>query len=156
MGVDTLGYLSKDVTAEQICNVISDKYDKDVKCNVEKGTDGVTCGSIYFKDEKDERRIFYYNAPDEDKVSLSFSHWGNSVDIMANILKCFGGQLVEDDCAELDPVDIPKDENYIHHDRSIMLDKIVNILDAKLDIFEKRKIAKEILEHKDQLKNILK
>ena len=155
MGVDTKGYVSKEVTALEIYNVIVSKYDSNARYDVEVQEDGREYGSIDFMDGEDQRNLFFYKDIEERHTSISLNYWNNSVEIIVNILKCFGGKLKESDCSDLEPVEIPKDENYSHIDRVKIIHDIMNKLDDFLNINDKVKISNQIFKHRDALKELL-
>ena len=157
MGTDTKGYVSKEVTPLEVYNVIVSKYDSNARYDVEKQEDGREYGSIMFMDGEDQRSLFFYKDDENHNrdTSISLSYWNNSVEIIVNILKCFGGKLQEADTSDLDPVDIPKDENYSHIDRVKIIEDIMNKLDESLSIGDKIKISNQIFKHWEQLKEIL-
>ena len=155
MGVDTKGYVSKEVTALDVYNVIVSKYDISANYRVEVQEDGREYGSIDFMDGEDQRSLFFYKGTENHDTSLSLSYWNNSVEIIVNILKCFGGKLKEADTSDLDPIDIPKDENYSHIDRVKFIEDIMNKLDNSLSIGDKVKISNQIFKHREQLKELL-
>lgn len=119
MGTDTKGYLSREIPVNKIFNVIITKYDENATIETEIGEDyKVETASIIFKDGEDQRMLWVYRElTGNKKTSLSLGYWNNSVEIMTNIIKCFGGELLENDCSGLTAIDIPKDENYNHFDR---------------------------------------
>jgi len=160
MGVDTKGYLSNDILVSEIFNVIITKYDENATINTEikeySEHDKIELGSIYFVDGEDQRRLFVYkDLTGSEKTSLTLGYWNNSVEIMTSILKCFSGELLENDYSELPTIEIPKDENYNHSDRVKMIDKIINVLDVNLSYHEKYKLGNQILKHKEELKELL-
>lgn len=162
MGVDTKGYISKEVTIQEVYNVILTKYDPEAKLlDIEhkkySENDIVEFGSIYFKDGEDNRRMFVYRTikGEEERTSMILGYWNNSVDIMANVVKVFGGEVLENDCSGLPALPIPKDEGYKHSDRIKEMEKIINLLDENLSIVDKTNTAIQIIKHKDQLKELL-
>jgi hypothetical protein len=162
MGVDTKGYLNREISVQEIINVIMTKYNNNnnVESNIEieEYNDGsqIEHGSIYFMDGEDARRLYVYkHLTENEKTSLILSHWNNSVEIMTNILKSFGGELLESDCSGLPAIEIPKDENYCHSDRVKLIDNIISILDIDLPYHDRYKLGNQILRHKEQLKEIL-
>jgi hypothetical protein len=102
MSVDTKGVLNKKITGKEIYDVIIDKFDKDaifdIKMTNYKDYDNSEQGSIFFNDGEDKRSIFYCITSDQaidseydriPHVNLSLGNWGNSVEIMTEILKVF-------------------------------------------------------------------
>ena len=157
MGVNTTGYIGKEVTALEVYNVIASKYDTEARHNVKIQEDGREYGSIDFMDGEDQRSIFFYRDDESHnhETSISLSYWNNAVDIIANVVKCFGGKLKETDSSDLEAIDIPKDENYSHTDRVKIIEDIMNTLDDSLSGSDKVKISRQIFKHKDQLKKFL-
>ena len=115
MGVDTRGIIAKRIQYEDIVQFIRKNYaDVDVSYSKVSIDEIETFLFCKFKDGKDDRELIIMNnvtVPDsiedrheeieyEDSVytSISFRHRGNSVLIITNILKQFGGYIDENDC----------------------------------------------------------
>jgi hypothetical protein len=169
MGVDTHGYVSRQVTAMDIYNVICSKFDKDaifdVKVENRMGTEE-EIGRIYFKIGEDQRGLFVcYGENENDQkfdfdgnskyVYLSLGHWNNSEKIMIDIVKCFGGYVDENDCDDIEAFYVPQSENMEYSDYIKEREKIVSILDEKLSNALKMQIASQILKHREQFKEML-
>lgn len=169
MGVDTNGYVSRQVTAMDIYNIICSKFDKDaifdVKVETRNGVDE-EIGKIYFKIGEDQRGLFLCHGENENDqkfdfdgsskyVYMSLGHWNNSEQIMTNIVKCFGGYIDENDCDDIDAFYIPQSENMEYSDCIKEREKIVSILDEKLSNALKIQIASQILKHRNELKELL-
>lgn len=166
MGVDTDGFLKPEITATDVYNVIVSKFDKNAMFYVKVDSyDNREHGSIVFDYNKEKRNIFYCVVQDkvinteyengELHVSLSLGNHGSSVEIMTEIVKCFGGYLDENDCDDQDAFYIPKDDTFKYSDYIANRDEIVNILDKGINKSVKIQIANQILKHKDQLKELL-
>lgn len=169
MGVSTNGYVSRQVTAMDIYNVICNKFDKDaifdVKIENRMGTEE-EIGKIYFNVREDQRGLFLCNGENENDqnfdfngsgkyVYLSLGNWNNSGQIMTDIVKCFGGYVDENDCDDIDAFYVPQSENMEYSDYIEEREKIVSILDEKLCNALKMQIASQILKHRDELKEVL-
>jgi hypothetical protein len=160
MGVDTKGYINKEIDIREVFYVIVTKYDENAEIDFEAkdySEDYKTeTASIFFKDGEDQRRLFVYKElTGKEDTSLILGYWNNSIDIMANIVKCFGGRLLENDCSELEPINIPKDEKFTYSERVKQIETIIACLDKNLSYHHKIKMANQILKHKDQLKEVL-
>lgn len=160
MGVNTKGYISTEISLSDIFNVILTKYDENAIIDVEtkeySEDYGFEQGFIFFKNGEDHRRLWVYrDLNGREDTSLDLSYWNNSVDIMVSIIKSFGGKVKENDCFDIDPIDIPKDENYSHSDRVKLLNLIIEKLDEKLGITQRTNIASQIIKHKEAIKELL-
>lgn len=122
MSVSTHGILSKEITGRQIYDIIIDKYDIEAvfDIKIEEYHNSET-GYIFFKDGEDQRQLFYCITQDEEEntefnnkehVCLILGDWGNSVQIMTNIIKNFGGYIDENDCDDIGYYYIPKDNDF--------------------------------------------
>ncbi|OME55513.1 hypothetical protein BSK59_13635 [Paenibacillus odorifer] len=166
MGVNTHGYVRKEVTATDIFNVITSKFDKDAKFNVKEDKQG-EIGRIGFKYKDEERDIFYcigtqypedefrYFDGEETYVYLDLNYWGSSVEIMSEIISHFGGWIDENDCDEFGPVYIKQSENFEYSSFVDERDKIVSLLDDNLSNVIKFHIATQIIKHKEKIKELL-
>jgi hypothetical protein len=173
MGVDTHGYVDREVTASDIYNVILNKFDKDAifDINVRNNYEGEPeeIGNILFKIGEDQRKLFicYGEVNQEDQNSymefngnrkytyLSLGFWGNSEKIMTDIVKSFGGYVDENDCDDISAIYISQLDNLEYEDFVKERNSIVNVLDEKLVKPLKIQIANQILKHKEQLKKLL-
>jgi hypothetical protein len=173
MGQSTQGYVNRNVTAMDIYNVICEKYDKETGFDIKTqiyNEEEQEIGSIFFKDGEDQRRLFIcYGEVDKEDifnkeiefngskkyVYLSFGFWGNSVQIMTDIIKCFGGYIKENDCDEMPIVYIPQSENFNYQEYIQKRNAIAGILDVGLSYSLKIQIASQILKYKEELKIIL-
>lgn len=162
MGVDTKGYLSKDIAAIDIYNVIKTKIDSGANFHINDDRDG-EIGNIVFNHKGDQRSLFYCVTSDklpgtefdsQPHVSLILGNWGDSAHIMTEIIKEFGGYVDENDCDDIGAIYINKNgdtySNYIAE-----RNKIMKVLDEKLNPSVKFQIAEEIIKHKDKLKQLL-
>lgn len=94
MGAETLGYIKNNyITFEDIYDVICDTYDENSKLLI---NDDMTC-KIKFTDGDDQRELFISVAEDNENYVLSLGYWGNSVDIINNIISVLGGSIIECD-----------------------------------------------------------
>lgn len=168
MSVDTKGILNKDITGKQIYDVVVDKIDKeaefDIKMSNYKDYENSESGRIYFKDGEDKRSIFYCITEDQaedteyDKikhVNLSLDKWGNSVQILTEIVKVFSGYVDESDCDDIGYFYIPKDGDFKYSEYIAERNEIESILDESLKDKEKIIIANQILKHREELKELL-
>lgn len=165
MGLSTHGILNKDITAREVFDVIVNQYDKDAESDVTIDKyDNKECGSIYFKDGEDKRKLFYCIVQDgaedteydeKEHVGLILGYWGNSEKIMSNIIKVFGGYVDENDCDDIGYYYIAKDGDYQYDEYIKQRNEIQNILDENLSNKDKILIANQILKCKEQLKEIL-
>jgi hypothetical protein len=60
MGVDTRGYLGRDITVKDIMDVVMTKYgviENDIEAKEYKDGSKVECGAIFFKDGEDTKRF---------------------------------------------------------------------------------------------------
>ena len=167
MGVSTHGYVSDKVVGIDVFNIITSKFDKDAKFDIQMDKSyGSEIGRVYFKFNDEDRNLFYCLGeitPDRDMdfkngkyAYLSLGCWGNSVQIMTEIVKCFGGYIDENDCDDKNEFYVPQAENFEYADYVKERDNIVNILDNHLNMSMKIQIATQILNHKNQLKELLK
>lgn len=166
MSESTEGYLSKEITGKDVFYIITQKFDKDAKYDISIDPhDNTEMGNIYFKDGNDNRKIFYcigegtegIGYKEGEKYScLILGNWGNSVKIMTEIIKCFGGYIKENDCDDdAIPYYIPKDKDF-KYDRYIEeRNRVINILSPELNDGDKILITQEILKHKKEIKEIL-
>jgi hypothetical protein len=165
MGVCTKGILSKEITAREVFDVIVSKYDKDAQFDVGIDKfDNTECGRIYFKVGENQRSIFYCVTEDKEESTeydgvshtiLSLGSWDDSIEIMSNIIKVFGGYIDENDCDDIGYFHVDKDENFEYEEYVKQRKSIENVLDEKLSNSEKIMIATQILKCKEQLKEIL-
>lgn len=170
MSVDTKGIIKGKVNPKEIYNIICDLYDEEAIYNIDnENSRNEECGFICFKDGKDQRQIYVStdtnekwkekylldSGIDKDYVYLSLGMWNNSVEIISNIVKNFGGYIDENDCDEIGYVYIPKDKNYNYSDYIKNRERIENILDDSLSDKDKISVANQILKHKEELKNLL-
>jgi len=169
MGVSTNGYVSRKVTAMDIYNVISNKFDKesifDVK--VENRSEGEEeIGRIYFKIGEDQRSIFICYGQNENEqrfdfdgsdkyIYMSLGCWNNSEQIMTDIVKCFGGYVDGNDCDDVEAFYIPQSENMEYLEYVKEREKIIAVLDDKLNQALKTQIASQILKHREELRELL-
>lgn len=166
MSVDTNGFLDKEITGKDVFNVITTKIDKDAEYKISIDSyDNAEMGDIIFKYKDENRRLFYCITTDKENgtkfingekhVCLKLGKWGNSVKIMIDIIKCFGGYIDEDDCDEISSYYIPKDENFKYDKYVEERNKIINVLSTELNEGDKIQIAQEILKHRKKIKEIL-
>lgn len=160
MGASTKGYISTEISLNNIFNVVLTKYDKNATMDAETKEYSedykVEYASIFFKNGENNRRLWVYRDLNrKEDTSLDLGYWNNSVDIMIDIVKSFGGKVKENDYLDIDPVDIPKDENYSHSDRAKLLYLIIEKLDEKLGITQRTNIASQIIKHKEAIKELL-
>lgn len=162
MSVDTDGFINKNVGAKMIYDVIIDCFDKEAVFNVEVSKyDNKESGFIHFKDGEDIRQLFYCITRDredlfnDEHVCLSLGCWGNSVDIMAGILKKFGGYMDENDCDDVDVIYIPQNKDFQFSEYTSLRNKIIECLDDSLNTKEKVKIANQIVKNKEQIISVL-
>ena len=166
MGVSTHGILNKEITAKQIFDVVVSKFDKEAQFNitVDKYNNNES-GSIFFKDTKDSRELFYCIVGDKEEgtqyedglehVSLSLGNWNNSVKIMTEIIKVFGGYIDGNDCDEIGAYYISKDGNFQYDEYVTRRNKIIDVLTEELSEQYKIRIANEILKHKIEIKELI-
>ncbi|MBX4152278.1 hypothetical protein [Paenibacillus lautus] len=163
MGVDTKGYLSKDIAAIDVYNVVKTKLDSEAGFYINDDRDG-EIGNIVFKYKDDKRNLFYCVTKDrlpgtefdlKTHVSLILGNWGESAHIMTEIIKEFGGYVDENDCDDIGPIYIAKDGELNHSSYTLERDKILSLLDEKLSLAIKYQIADQIIKHKDKLKQLL-
>lgn len=171
MSVDTKGLIKGKIDLKEIYNYIVDNYDSEAVYNVDNGysIDRELSGFIYFKDGEDKRQLYLSEGNNlkwkekpylelgikKDYVYLSLGMWGNSIDIISNIVKNYGGWIDENDCDEIGYIEIPKCMDFTYSDYVQKRTKIENILNDKLSDKEKINIATEILKVQDKLKDIL-
>ena len=167
MGVDTKGYLNKNVKAREIYDVIVSEFDKNAIFDIKDDIfyEGFESGAIHFKDGDDNRMLFYCVTPDKEENTeyadgklhgnLILGAWGNSVKIMSKILSVFGGYIDENDCDSIEAYYIPKDGDFKYDEYIKSRNNIADILSEELSEKDKIKIANEILKHKEELKNLL-
>lgn len=163
MGVDTKGYLDKDITASDVFNVICYKFDPQANFNV-RNESGYDIGTIDFMYNDEQRNLFYCVTSDrlentpwdrEKHVSLILRKWGSSVQIMTEIVSVFGGYVDEDDCDDMEAVFISKNENFAYMEFIQEKNSILDILDENLSSSLKQELVAQILKHSEQLKNVL-
>jgi hypothetical protein len=165
MGLSTHGIISKDITAREVFDVIVNLYDKNAEFDVKIDKyDNKECGSIYFKDGEDQRKLFYCIVSDgaedteydeKEHVGLILGYWGNSVEIMSNIVKIFGGYVDENDCDDIGYFHIAKNGDFQYNEYIKQRHMIEDALDENLSCNDKIMIANQILKHKEKLKEIL-
>lgn len=158
MGVNTTGYTNKNIEAKEIYDVIVDCFDKEAVFNIELSKyDGKELGFIYFQDGEDKRQLFYCITKDrenlfnDEHVCLSLGYWGNSVNIMVEILNKFGGYVDENDCDDIDEIYIPQNNDFQFSEYIHLRNKIIDCLDDSLSTKEKVKIANQIIKNKEQI-----
>jgi len=71
MGVDTKGYLRLNVSANEVFNVVTSKFDKDATIDIRNDGFGIM-GNIYFKYNDEQRRLFYYITSREEDDRILF------------------------------------------------------------------------------------
>ena len=162
MGTSTHGYVSDKVSATDIFNVIVSKFDKDAIFEIHEDRDGMgEIGRIHFKFKEEDRSLFYClgEVTNERKLEfengkyafLSLSYWGESVQIMTEIVKCFGGYLDENDCDDKKEFYISQKENFEYTKYVKERESIIGVLDNHLGMSLKIQVATQILNHKDEL-----
>jgi len=168
MGVSTHGYVSDNVTGTDIFNLITSKFDKDAKFDIQMDKSyGSEIGRIHFKFNKEEDRSLFYCLGevtlDRDMqfengkyAYLSLGCWGDSVQIMTEIVRCFGGYIDDNNCDDEKEYYVPQTENFEYDNYTKARDEIVKILDNHLSTPLKIQIATQILNHKKDLANFLK
>lgn len=171
MGVDVKGALSLEIEPEDIYTIIINNFDKNAiygikEENYEKIYGQKTySGFITFKYNEEQRNLIYCQTKDYSKIfnnkmhgNLILGKWGNSVEIITEILKHFGGYLDENDCDEVEIEDTyiakDKDFNFNEYSRAIML--LYNQLDLPNKSNEfKMTMAKQIYNNKNTIMNIM-
>lgn len=99
MGLETKAIIRKGVTLEQISNAIYFKYGE-----ITVNSNSTGAANISFFDGVDKRSLFIMFGSDCEReagiagVCLTLGAWGNSVAIMHDLCKTFGGYLDENDC----------------------------------------------------------
>ncbi|MFL1672534.1 hypothetical protein [Paenibacillus dendritiformis] len=163
MGVDTKGFLSQEITAIDVYNIIQSKFDSEAGLHIEEDGDG-EIGNIVFKFNNDIRNLIYCVTSDrlpgtefdsKTHVSLILGNWGESAHIMTEIVKEFGGYVDENDCDDIRPIYISKEGEVNYSSYTLERDKIILLLDEKLSLAIKYQIADQIIKHKDKLKQLL-
>ncbi|KAA9007333.1 hypothetical protein F4V43_02280 [Paenibacillus spiritus] len=163
MGVDTKGYVSKEVKAIDIYNVVQTKFDSEANFYIDEDRDG-EIGNVVFKYNDDRRNLFYCVTSDKlpetefdskPHVALILGNWGESVRIMTEIVKEFGGYVDENDCDDIGPIYIGKDGKYAYSNYVNERNEIMSVLDEKLSHTLRIQIADQVIKHKEQLKQLL-
>ena len=121
MSVNTHGKIyDEDVSIENIFNIINTKYNAygDIKfIKEDKNELGYIYSSVYFNDGKDDRKltIMHFDKTENEAkhIWLSLGCFGNSVDIIFNIVKQYGGFLEKSDVEEEGYIEIKKDSEDI-------------------------------------------
>lgn len=120
MGSSIKGYLSKNVSSKDIFDIIVSNYDKNAIMNMTYRGRFTTkqAEEIFFRNGNKSRSIYYYIDSESIKktqydgsneyVCISLSNWGNSVDIITDIVKKFGGYIDNSDSDEIELIYIPK------------------------------------------------
>ncbi|MET3209766.1 UNVERIFIED_CONTAM: hypothetical protein ABIC26_002713 [Paenibacillus sp. PvR008] len=165
MGVDTKGYLNKDITADQILDVICTKFDSNATSHIRiDDYSKRETGFIDFNFGLESRQLFYCVTSDQlqntefdsvKHVTLILRHWGSSIEIMNEIIKSFGGYVDENDCDDVDAMYIAKDGDVSQVEYIAERDKLINLLDENLEQALKYQIAAQIMRHKKELKEVL-
>lgn len=166
MSIDTNGFLNKEITGKDIFNVVTQKFDKNAKYHISIDSyDNSEMGNIVFKYKEENRKLFYCITADKEEgtkfindekhVCLKLGKWGTSINIMVEVIKCFGGYIDEDDCDEIPAYYIPKDEDFKYDKYVEERNKIINVLSSELTDKDKTQIAQEILKHRKEIKKIL-
>ena len=172
MGVNTHGYVNRAVSASDIYNVILEKFNKDAIFDIDirnnyKG-EPEEIGHIIFNNGEDQRRLFIcYGEVDKESQNshmafngnnkytyLSLGYWGNSEQIMVDIIKCFGGYVDGNDCDNISAFYVPQAENF---DFTEYIKQRKNIIDVLEGLSEplKIQIASQVLKHKEKIKTII-
>jgi|GEM_PF-5556180 len=164
MGESTNGYVRDKISATDIFSVIVNKFDKDAIFNVREDRNG-EIGKINFSYNEEVRGLFYCLGEVEDNRNmkfengkyayLSFSNWGSSVQIMTEIVKQFGGYVDENDCDDEEAFYVPQSENFQYSSYVKERENIMCVLDNGLDQSLKIQIATQVLQHKEQLLELL-
>lgn len=163
MGVDTDGFLRKEVSAREVYNVIVEKFDKDAIFDVEIDKyDQKERGRISFKDGEDNRSIFYCVTGDrkelfngEEHACLILGCWGRSTEIMVEIVKSFGGYVNENDCDDVEEFFVPKDGEFEFGEYVKIQNRIMECFDDSVTDKNKVILARQIINNKDRLLTIL-
>ena len=121
MSVNTHGKIyDEEVSIENIFNIINTKYNAygDIKfIKEDKNELGYIYSSVYFNDGKDDRKltIMHFDKTENEAkhIWLSLGCFGNSVDIIFNIVKQYGGFLEKSDVEEEGYIEIKKDSEDI-------------------------------------------
>ena len=121
MSVNTHGKIyDEEVSIENIFNIINTKYNAygDIKfIKEDKSELGYIYSSVYFNDGKDDRKltIMHFDKTENEAkhIWLSLGCFGNSVDIIFNIVKQYGGFLEKSDAEEEGYIEIKKDSEDI-------------------------------------------
>ena len=114
MGADSKLFMKNGMNVLALANYIKSVYGKSEVVDANLGIPG--CYSLFFENKDGEpRRIWFYtyepqeetNTPvpiiDGKSCSLSLGYWGNSVEILEDIAKNFGGGYIqENDCGSLE------------------------------------------------------
>lgn len=100
MSNETIGKLEKNISQRQILEFIKDNFDENAFAN---------SGYVEFTYKGEKRSLFFLN--DSKMVYISLGFWGESVEIIASIVKNFGGWVDENCCDDEDFYYIPKDKD---------------------------------------------
>lgn len=169
MSCDTKLFIQNGINVYELSKYIEKKYGKSIKI-IDNMHD---CYSIYFKTEEDGdlQRIWIYKYSYKEDItpisiipkkscmlSIGYYHGGNSVEILQDIAKNFGGGfLQENDCGHDDGTDEWKyvkgeNSNFAANTEINVFNFVENAKDkGNLSTIE---LTKFILSHLDEIKNI--
>ena len=170
MGCDTKLFIQNGVDVYALGKYIEKKYGKGevVDANVKAE---VPCYSIFFDDKNGEpRRIWFYTYASKndgetpaqviegESCNISLGYWGNSVEILQDIAKNFGGGYIqENDCGFEDGTDEWKYVNGANGkfttDIETKVFELVQNAEDKGNL-STVKLTKFILSHLDEIKKI--
>lgn len=142
MGCDTKGTLHKSVTVLEIKQVIVDNYDPNtiIRTSYDEFSYVIT-----FKNGLENRGVHIYigkNSSEDHEVAvhLSLGWWGDSVKIMKTILSYFGGWIHENDCGELPPYYVEKNQGLNNTEELQEVNRIHSTLSKRFAFDEIQKI----------------
>lgn len=164
MGVDTKGYLSKDIKASEIYKVVCSKFDSNAKFDIRDDGFNKEVGMIHFNYNQEQRNLFFCVTSDRlpntpldgiEHVSLILRKWGSSIEIMNKIVSVFGGYVDEDDCDDHDAIYVDKNDKFVYADHIKERESIYKILDDNLEPSLRNDLVTQIMKHRDKLKEVL-
>lgn len=163
MSVDTKGYIKNNITWGDVYQYIKENIDNTAKHDFVEINGVKPSGYIVFNYKGENRMLFFCTTKDVvdgteydgtvEHRNLILGFWGNSVEIMQQIVSQFGGYVDDSDCDCEEAYYVPKvggDEfAKIYEKRK----QIESLLDG--DASFKTKCAIAIIEHFDSIKTIL-